>query len=134
MPLADEWDTVQPRLPAADAALLDATHDVALAVGGCGCASSAFWCGQQSIDTLRNRRTCGDAPQLHVCLLNGTNGRRRSRLQQLDDQRAAAVAAARDAAEAARDAAADAARDAAAAAASRAAAAAGGERRMLRQW
>jgi hypothetical protein len=89
MPRADEWAAVQPHVPASDAAQMNEWHDVAFAVGGCGCEFNFYWCGEPSIDTLRLGRMCGDMPQLHVCLAYGTNagGRRRSLLlqQRYDD-------------------------------------------------
>jgi hypothetical protein len=69
MPQVTEWAAVAPCVTAQDMAHpLDAMHDVAVSVGGCNCKWNNNWCGQPSIETIRQGRMCGDFDQLHICV------------------------------------------------------------------
>ncbi|MFT4627524.1 MAG: hypothetical protein ACI8PZ_006210, partial [Myxococcota bacterium] len=68
MPALGEWDLVEPCLEDADYDLFGYYQDVASSVGGCNCKWNGGWCGQPSIETLREGRMCGDYAQLHVCV------------------------------------------------------------------
>jgi hypothetical protein len=50
-----------------DLAYMDYYHNIATAVGGCGCKWNPSWCTYESVDTY-DGVMCGDFDQLHVCL------------------------------------------------------------------
>ncbi len=68
MPDITEWYEVSACIDPADFALFGYYHDVAVSVGGCNCKWNPNWCSQDSIETIREGRMCGDFDQLQICL------------------------------------------------------------------
>jgi hypothetical protein len=68
MPTTLEWNAVAPCVTQQDVAMFTDMHDVATLVGGCNCKWNNNWCGQPSIETIRQGRMCGDFNQLHICV------------------------------------------------------------------
>jgi cysteine-rich repeat protein len=68
MPNRNEWNVVQPCVSASDNNRFGYYRDVAISVGGCNCKWNGGWCGQPSIETIRQGRACGDFDQLHICV------------------------------------------------------------------
>jgi len=69
MPLITEWYEVSECILPADDLRFDYYHDVGINAGGCNCKWNPNWCGQPSVETIREGRMCGDFDQLHICLL-----------------------------------------------------------------
>jgi hypothetical protein len=68
MPTINEWNSVMPCVTPQDNMMFGTMADVAIDVGGCNCKWNMNWCGQPSIDTIRQGRMCGDYQQLQICL------------------------------------------------------------------
>ena len=68
MPRRNEWNVVSPCVTASDNSRFGYYRDVAISVGGCNCKWNGSWCGQPSIETIRQGRACGDFDQLHICV------------------------------------------------------------------
>ena len=68
MPNMNEYAAVQPCVEQGDLAKMGDMHDIATMVGGCNCKWNNNWCGQPSIETIRQGRMCGDFDQLHICI------------------------------------------------------------------
>ena len=69
LPRGDEYTVVAPCLDPEDQSRFSAYADIAISVGGCGCAWNSLWCDEPSIETMRQSRACGDYEQLHVCVV-----------------------------------------------------------------
>ncbi len=68
MPTINEFNSVMPCITQQDNAMFGTMNDIAVDVGGCNCKWNMNWCGQPSIDTIRQGRMCGDFQQLQICL------------------------------------------------------------------
>ena len=43
-------------------------HGLGVGVRGCGCKWNQTYCAAPSVETIRERRMCGDRAQLHICV------------------------------------------------------------------
>ncbi len=67
-PTVNEYNLVAPCILPGDQGMFTSYNDIAIDVGGCNCKWNGGWCGQPSMDTIRQGRTCGDYQQLQICV------------------------------------------------------------------